>query len=261
MIDIEPYSKQQTYSISVILPLYNEESNIRNVIENSVDFLQTQEIFKEYELIAIDDGSRDNTDITLRRLVYDIPYLKIITHSKNLGYGRAIMSGVKVSQYPLLLFMDADGQFDISEIKKVVFYLRDFDVFIGYRYKRRDSFYRMILGKIYGWLVFLLFGLAIRDINCGFKVFRREILRSEDIQCRDGVFYTEILLKAKNNGYKIKEIPVEHFPRLNGTATGTSLKVISNSIIDLIKLKYSLRKFQKSWEANRKTKISVGMNP
>ena len=227
------------YSISIILPVYNEEYNLRQVIEDIVNFLQNQEIFEKYEIIAIDDGSSDNTAKILRELIYKIPYLKLITHCKNSGYGKALMSGVKISQYPLVFFMDSDGQFIITEINKMLFHLQDFDIITGYRYKRKDKLYRVILGKIYSCLVTILFGLRIKDINCGFKLFRKEIFSNNvDIQCKDGAFYTEIFLRAVNNGYEIKQIPVEHFPRLRGRGTGGNPGIIWNSLIDLFRLKY-----------------------
>jgi len=226
------------YSISVILPAYNEEGNIRKVIEESSDFLLAHDIFRNYEIVVINDGSKDRTADILRELTDKISYLKIITHCKNLGYGKALISGAKIAQYPLIFFMDADGQFDIKEMKSMLYYLEDFDIVAGYRYKRKDVFYRVILGKVYGWLVFLLFGLRLRDVNCGFKLFKKGVLETSNINSKAGAFYTEILIRAKNRGCRIKEIPVEHFPRLNGKQTGGSLKIIFKAAIDLIRLKY-----------------------
>lgn len=226
------------YSISIILPVYNEEGNIEKVIEETASFLQAQKIFKDYEIIAVDDGSRDKTADILRGLTDKVSYLNVVTHCKNLGYGKALISGVKVAQHPLIFFMDADGQFNIKEMKSMLYYLEEFDIVAGYRYKRKDVFYRVILGKLYSWLVFLLFGLRLRDVNCGFKLFKRRVLVTRNINSKAGAFYTEILIRAKDKGYRIKEIPVEHFPRLNGKQTGGSLKVIFKATIDLIGLKY-----------------------
>ena len=232
----------EKYSISVILPVYNEEGRLRQVIEDLANFLQNQVTFERYEIVVVDDGSKDNTSRVLREMDGRIPYLKIVTHGKNLGYGRTLMSGIKISQYPLVFFIDADGQFKIEGINGMCAYLDSYDIITGYRYKRKDVFYRVILGKFYSFLVFLLFGLRLKDINCGFKLFKREILNEESIRCKNGAFYTEVLLKAKNRGCRIKEVSVEHFPRLSGKATGASPKVIFNSIIDLIMLKYFFRR-------------------
>lgn len=223
------------YSISVILPAYNEEGNVQRVVEGSANFLLGQDILKEYEIIVVDDGSTDRTADILRGLVDEISHLKVITHSKNLGYGKALISGVKNSQHPLILFMDADRQFEIREVEEMLNCGLDCDIILGYRYKRKDPFYRVIFGKIYTELASFLFRLKFKDINCGFKLFKRKTME-DSYKFNGGLFYTEVLLKAKKKGLRIKEVPVEHFPRLKGKQTGASLKVILNAMIGIIKL-------------------------
>lgn len=234
MEELNPSNKR--YSLSVILPVYNEEENIEKTVKDSAKFLATQEIFKNYEFVLVNDGSKDSTATILKKLVNEIPCSKVITHRKNLGYGMALTSGLNESIYPLVFFMDSDGQFNISEINKLIYFVDDYDIIIGYRYNRKDSFYRVVLGRIYSGLVFLLLGLKFKDINCGFKLFKREALNLENAHnSSGGVFYTGIFLKAK--GCKIKEVPVEHFPRLKGKQTGASKKVIFNAVMDLIGLR------------------------
>lgn len=223
------------YSLSLILPVYNEGENIRRVFKGLADYLQNQDIFCDYEVIVTDDGSRDFTSEALREISLQVPYLRIIRHPENLGYGRALMSGIGIAQFPLLFFMDADGQFDISELNKFIPYIDDYGIVTGYREKRRDNFYRLILGRIFTGLVFWLFGLKLRDVNCGFKLLKRNVLEEVN-HSRGGAFYTEMMLKARDKGYKIKEIPVRHFSRLKGRQTGASLGVISDAIIDFSKL-------------------------
>lgn len=222
----------EKYSISVILPVYNEEGNIGKVIEDSVNFLLAPDIFKEYEIIVVDDGSRDRTADILRELVDKISHLKVITHGKNLGYGQVLISGFGVARFPLCFFMDADGQFQINQLEKILNYILTYDIIIGCRYKRKDSLYRIILGKIYTLLAFLLFGLKFKDINCGFKLFKREAIE-DSYKFNGGLFYTEVLLEAKKKGFKIKEVPVNHFPRLKGKQSGGSLKVVMKALVEL----------------------------
>jgi len=228
--------------ISVVLPVYNEEGCIGEIVEKTDELLRKKGIFEDFEIVAVDDGSRDNSAAILKELSGKIPSLKVITHKNNLGYGKALTSGIRNSGHPLILFMDADGQFDISEIDKVIPYIHDYDVIAGYRQKREDNLYRVILGKVYGLLIFLLFGLRSRDINCGFKLFKKQCLSSEDLDCVSGGFFAEALLVAKNKGCKIKEVPIKHLPRLRGRSTGSSLKVIVASIVDLFKLNRRLRR-------------------
>jgi len=229
------------YSISVILPAYNEKGNIEKLIEETSDFLSIQDTLDSYEIIVVDDGSRDNTAEIIRGLVSKNIYLKLISHCKNLGYGKALMSGVKNAQYPLILFMDADGQFKIDNLNEMLNYILIYDIIVGYRYKRKDPLYRIGLGKIYTLLSCFFLGLNFKDINCGFKLFKRETI-DHDYKFVRGLFYTEVLLKAKNKDFRIKEIPVRHFPRLRGKQSGASLKVIFTTIIDLGRLAFFLAK-------------------
>jgi len=230
-----------SYMLSVILPAYNEGSSLEGIIKTTNNFLLGQKIFKKYEIIVVNDGSKDNSSCILKKLEAEIECLNVVTHSVNLGYGKAVMSGVNNSKYSLLLFMDADGQFNIDSVSEMVKYISIYDIIAGYRYNRRDSLYRIVLGKINTFLMFFLFGLKSKDINCGFKILKRKVILSS-YKSNGGLFYTEILLKAKNKGFKIMEIPVEHFPRLKGKATGGSWKVIIEAVKDMIGLlryKYS----------------------
>jgi len=223
------------HSLSIVLPVYNEEDNIQKTIENSLDFLDHQDFFTQYEVIIVDDGSKDQTANILKKF-NDNEFLKIITHPKNLGYGGALVSGIKQARFPWLLLMDSDGQFKISSIQDISGYLSEYDIIAGYRRRRADTFYREFLGKTYTFLVCRLFGLALKDVNCGFKLFRKEALCLNGAHYHAGVFYTDIFIKAKQNGLRIKEVPIDHFPRVSGKQTGADFNVISKSVIDLVKL-------------------------
>jgi len=224
------------YNLSVILPVYNEEANIHGVIEQVRHFLICNPMLSNYEIIVVNDGSSDYTSRVLCELSNNIPFLRIITHAQNSGYGRALISGVNTARYSLLLFLDADGQFQIDEAGTMLKHINICDIIVGYRYKRIDKFHRIILGKFITLLVCFLFGLEIKDINCGFKLFRREVLVGNRYKCRGAIFYSEVLLTAKRNGLRIKEIPVRHFPRLKGKEKGATFTVLLQGTIDLLKL-------------------------
>ena len=226
------------FSLSVVLPVFNEEGNIERVVASVVDFLRNDEGFSEFEVIAVDDGSCDNTPAILKKL-QDKFSIKIVTHSENLGYNKALISGAAASIHPLILFMDADGQFKIDSLKKALQYIPDYDIIAGWRYKRQDFLYRIILGRAYVFWASFLFGFGLKDINCGFKIFKREALIYNH-NFNGGLFYTRALLSAGNKGFRIKQIPVEHFPRLKGRGTGANWRVIFSTIRDTAKLKYLL---------------------
>lgn len=223
--------------ISVILPVYNEEDNIEAVINDICSTLPA--ITQNFEIVIVNDASKDGTAAILEKISRQRQCAKVITHNKNCGYGRSIMTGVANSRYPLIFSMDADGQFDVKELAKALRYLGEDDIVIGYRLNRADPFYRLILARGYACLVFLFFGLRFKDVNCGFKLLKKFVFEQDHISTA-GVFYTEVLLKAKKRGFKIKEIPVTHLPRLKGRQSGGSLRVIFQAVIDLFRLKRAL---------------------
>ena len=224
------------YSVSLILPVYNEDKNIGKMIEKSYRFFQVEERISNYEVIVVNDGSRDATADVLSKCRNLYPNLKIVKHKENRGYGAALNSGFKNSSYPNVFFMDADGQFDIQDFGKLICYLGRYDIVTGYRRKRQDSLYRIILGKTHTFLIFLLFGLKLKDVNCGFKLIKREVLDALNFVYSGPLAYSYILVNANNKGLKIKEVPVSHYPCRKGKQTGGSLKVIFSAIKELLEL-------------------------
>lgn len=221
-------------SLSVFLPIYNEALVIESVIEKIKVVLPN--VAKKWELIAVNDGSSDNTLSILK----SIDGIKIINHEKNLGYGATLSSGIYNSQYKFIAFTDSDGQFDFNEISN--FYEKqkstNADLVIGYYKKRQVSKFKVITSKIWEIAVFLLFGLMVRDIDCGFKLIRKEVIdKIPKLESKRGAFVSsELLIKARKNGFKIVEVPVTHFPRKLGKGTGRHIRVIVQSFVDLFKL-------------------------
>jgi len=230
--------------ISVFFPAYNEEANIRQTVEKAVEVLE--KVAKKWEIIVIDDGSKDKTGAIVKRLMKKEPRIHLITHTPNRGYGAALKSGFYNSQYEWIAFTDADGQFDFSEITK--FFERQkqtgADLVIGYYLKRAVPFYRIWGSKLWELAVFLLFGLKVKDIDCGFKLLRKKVIDEiPRLEAERGPFISsELLIKAKKKGFKIVQLGVHHYPRKAGKATGASLKVVLSGLKDLIKLKTKLRK-------------------
>jgi len=229
------------YSLSIILPAYNEEDNIQKTIEDSLEFLEHQNIFTEYEVIVVDDGSTDETADNLKKFKNNGSF-KIVTNPRNFGYGGALVSGIKQARFPWLLLMDSDGQFKISSIQDIAGYFSEYDIIAGYRYRRADSSYREFLGKTYTYLVNLIFGLKLTDVNCGFKLFKKEALHLNGAYYHAGVFFTDMFIKAKQNGHRIKEVPIEHYPRAHGKQTGANFNVIFKAVMDLVKLVFTKEK-------------------
>ena len=225
--------------ISVFFPAYNEEKNLRNTIKKTVAVLKR--IARKWEVLIVDDGSKDGTGQIAQELARKHKNkVKVITHSRNRGYGAALKSGFYNSRYRWIAFTDSDGQFDFSEIVNFIKKQKETsaDLVIGYYLKRQVSSLRILGSGIWQLAVFLLFGLKVKDIDCGFKLIRKKVIQTiPKLEAERGPFISsELLIKSKKSGFKIVEIGVHHYPRKLGKATGTNLNVVFSGLSDLIKL-------------------------
>lgn len=224
--------------ISVFLPTYNEEQNLKVVVLKTQSVLE--KIAEVWELIIINDGSIDGTKLTAQALVRSDRRIRLINHENNLGYGAALKSGFYNARFPWIAFIDSDGQFDFSEINNFIEKQKETgaDLVIGYYKKRQVSKFKVITSKVWELAVFILFGLRVHDIDCGFKLISKKVIdKIPKLESERGAFISsELLIKAKKKGFKIVEIPVTHYPRIKGQGTGRNLNVIIKSFVDLFKL-------------------------
>jgi glycosyltransferase involved in cell wall biosynthesis len=230
--------------LSVFFPAYNEEKCIEDTVLKA-DKVLKEIVLKDYEIIIINDGSKDKTGEISDKLAKKLKKIKVIHHNPNRGYGGALKSGLYAARFPWIAFTDSDGQFDFSEIIKLIDFQKETkaDMVVGYYLKRAVPFYRKLNSFIWQQLVGLFFGLRVKDIDCGFKLFKKEVVEKiPSLESERGAFITtEFLIKTKKAGFKIKEIGVSHFPDIAGGSTGASFKVIISSFIDLFKLWGKLR--------------------
>lgn len=224
-------------SLSVFFPAYNEEENIKNTVSKAKEVLE--KIVDKWEIIIINDGSTDKTGEIADSLKKTDSRIKVITHSLNQGYGAALKDGFYNSRYPWIAFTDPDGQFDFSEITKFLEVQKEkqADLVIGYYLKRQVPFYRKINSFFWELIVFLLFGLRVKAIDCGFKLISKKVLDTvSHLESVRGAFISsELIIKAKNTGFTIAEVGVHHFPAKR-MGTGSNLNVIIKSFIDLLRL-------------------------
>jgi glycosyltransferase involved in cell wall biosynthesis len=225
-------------SISVVLPAYNEEENIGPTLEVVVNILDS--LVGDYEVIAVDDGSRDATAARVEEMAARYPQVRLVRHPVNQGYGAALYTGFTSSTKEWIFFTDSDRQFDVAEISKLIPLTAEADLVVGYRAPRRDPFLRVLFGWGWSGLVTLLFGYTARDIDCAFKLFRREIIERITIHSRGATFSAEFLVRSKRAGYTIREVPVTHLPRRAGSQTGARLDVITRAFRELIRVRWQL---------------------
>jgi len=229
--------------LSVFLPSYNESENIKEVILAVKKVLE--EVAGEWELLIIDDGSKDGTGEIAKSLSLAEPRIKVITHKTNLGYGATLSTGFNSSNYPWIAFIDSDGQFDFAEITEFIKKQKETgaDLVIGYYKKRSASVFKILTSKIWEFTVYALFGLKVRDIDCGFKLISKKVVDTiSPLESQRGAFISsELLIKAKKADFRIVQVPVTHYSRTKGAGTGRNLDVIIKSFTDLFRLWKKLR--------------------
>ena len=227
--------------LSLFFPAYNEEGNLKNTVEKAIPILKN--IASEYELLIVDDGSKDKTGEIADKLAEEYSFIQVIHHHPNRGYGEALKSGFYNSKYQWIVFIDSDGQFDFSEVTKLIEKSGEADIVAGYRINRQDSWMRKLFG--FGWtlLARLLLGIKVRDVDCAFKLTKKKVIDTiPKLQStRGGMISPELLGKARKAGFKIVEVGVHHYPRKEGKQTGANLKVIFKSFVDLGKLWWQIK--------------------
>lgn len=237
-------------NLSIVLPAYNEEANVEKAVEHVAAV--AQEIGLDHEIILVNDGSTDRTGEIGHQLTEKIPHFRLVEHFPNRGYGGALKAGFAAATGDWIAFTPADNQFDFQEITALLAARDDADIVSGYRADRQDPFIRKL--NAWGWnmLVRLLFGYLCRDIDCGFKLFRRDILDHVHIISDGAMIDTEFLAGAKARGYRIAEVPVTHLPRTAGEATGANIRVILRAFRDLVRFRFRLWRELRQEHSSRK---------
>jgi dolichol-phosphate mannosyltransferase len=203
--------------LSVVLPAYNEEASLPQAIEQCRRLV---EVFSgTIEVIVVDDGSEDATSTVVEKARHELPWLGLVRHDSNLGYGRAIRTGLAKATGTFVFYTDADNQFDITELAEHWPLLENLDMLAGYRVYRYDPFPRLFASWVYNRLVRVLFRVRVRDVDCSFKVMRRSRLDSIVLLSTDFFIDTELVARARKWNWRIAEVGVRHFPRRAGKTT------------------------------------------
>lgn len=226
--------------IGVVLPAYNEEAVIADTVRACAETLAV--IAPDYEIIVVDDGSRDRTGAIADELAAENPRVRVVHNQGNRGYGGALIAGFDAVTKDLTFFMDSDGQFDIRDLARLLALReRGYRAVLGYREHRKDGAIRRL--NAWGWnvLVSAMFGLRVRDVDCAFKVYDTDLVRMLGVHSEGAMVNTEMLVKLKLLGVRYVETPVRHLPRLHGSATGANPRVILRAFRELLRLRTRLR--------------------
>jgi glycosyltransferase involved in cell wall biosynthesis len=221
-------------SLTLFYPCYNEEANVERVTRAAVEV--ARRITDDYEVLIVNDGSRDRTGEIADRLATEIPGVRAVHNNPNLGYGGALARGFREARKNWIFYTDGDGQFDFNEIPKVLPLLETHDIISCYRLDRKDPVMRKVNAFAWSTLVNLLFHIGLKDIDCAFKIYPRTFIERIELWSRGALIDTEMLAKARRLGYTVAQAGVHHYPRIAGAQTGANLKVILRAFKELFKL-------------------------
>lgn len=231
------------YSLSVVMPAHNEETVIATTAQSVIDALEGWGL--DFEVIVVNDGSKDGTAAILGEMATREPRLRLINHEVNQGYGAALVSGFEAIGKELVFFMDSDGQFEISDLEQFFPLIEQYDAVLGYRIDRQDTWVRKL--NAWGWklLVRLFFGLRVRDVDCAFKLYPATFFHRHHLETRGAMINTEILYKFARAGYRYTQLGVRHLPRRGGRATGAKPAVIVRAFKEMFYYAWKWRREEK----------------
>jgi glycosyltransferase involved in cell wall biosynthesis len=208
---------QAGWSLSLVIPAYNEEGGIREAIREADEALAS--LAHAYEILVVDDGSTDGTAEAAADAARARPHVRLLGHAQNRGYGAALRTGFEAARFDRIAFTDADRQFHLADLAALVPLTDRCPLAVGYRVNRQDPWRRRFYSWGYNVLVRWLLGTRVRDCDCALKVFRKEALAELLPESRGFFVNTEMLTRARQLGYEVAEVPVRHRPRLSGRST------------------------------------------
>ena len=232
--------------LSLVIPAHNEAPNMTKVIGNSITILDR--LAPDWEIVLVDDGSTDDTVAVARTAMGQAAArLRVITHDGKRGYGITVGDGLRAARMGYVAFMDGDGQFDPADLQTLADLMPNADLAAGWRRRRADPGYRLVIAGVFNVLVRTLYGVRVRDIDCGLKLMRREVLdAASPLLARSALLNTELYFKCQRSGLRVRQVAVNHYPRIAGVRSGARLIPILRAIRDLVWLRLRLAR---QWRA------------
>ena len=230
---------QYPLRVSAFFPAHNEAENIEALTEATVKVLDDH--VDEFEVLIINDGSTDGTRELADQLAERFPQVRALHHAVNRGYGGAVKTGIASCTLDWIFFTDGDGQFDVGELPKLLAHAAENDAVVGYRINRQDPQHRKLFAFCWGQLIRLLFGFKVRDLDCAFKLFRRQYFEGIELKAEGAVISVEIFSILTRNQARIDQVGVNHLPRRAGQQSGGSPKVILRAFKELLLLYHRLK--------------------
>jgi glycosyltransferase involved in cell wall biosynthesis len=244
--------------LSVFFPAYNDSGTIASMVIRAVQ--AASELTPDYEVIVVDDGSSDATAEIADELARTYPRVRVIHHSKNRGYGGALQTGIRSATKELIFYTDGDAQYDPGELALLWTELTsETDIVNGYKISRSDPMHRIIIGRLYHHIVSIMFGLKMRDVDCDFRLMRRSMFDTIELQKTSGVICLEMMKKVQDAGFRMVEVPVHHFHRAFGKSQFFNFPRIFKTGVDVLRLWFLL--VIRRQHRRRSTATSVAPRP
>jgi glycosyltransferase involved in cell wall biosynthesis len=226
-------------SLTAFFPAYNDQHTIEGIVRTVAD--EIRKVTDDFEVLVVNDGSKDQTGSVLNRLAAELPFLRVIHHESNRGYGAALITGFTNAKKDLIFYTDGDGQYDVRELQNLLAHLKpNVDLVNGYKVKRADAWYRIWIGAIYRQAMRWAFRLSIRDVDCDFRLFRRYVFDTIHLESRSGVICVEMAKKFERAGFRMVEVPVSHYPRRHGRSEFFRVRHLIYTFKGLLKIWWML---------------------
>lgn len=229
-------------ALSLVLPAHDEEANIGPVVARALEVLPY--FADRFEVVVVDDGSRDGTARIVDDLAAADARVRVVRHPRNRGYGAALTSGFAASTGDWVMFMDSDRQFDLADLRLLAPFVDEYEIVAGFRLERSDPLHRRVFAEVFNVAVRLLFGVHLRDIDCAFKIFRGDLIRSLDLSAPGALINAEIQAKARRHGARLMQVGVHHYPRVAGVASGGNPRVILRAMRETVVLWWAMHAYQ-----------------
>jgi len=222
--------------LSVFFPAYNDAPSLPSLIRKTFAVLERH--VADYEVIVVNDGSRDNTGEVLEELRREFaPHMRVVTHARNRGYGGALRTGFASATREFVFYTDGDGQYDVEELPHLLAAVSSGTGLVnGYKLERHDPAHRVWIGTIYNLCARLLFRIRIRDIDCDYRLIRRTLLDEIHLTSTSGTICVELVRKLELSGCEVKEIGVHHYPRLYGRSQFFRVRSLAVTFYQLLRL-------------------------
>ncbi len=224
--------------LSVFFPAYNDSGTIASMVIRTVQ--TASKLTPDFEVIVVDDGSADGTADIADELARTYPQVRAVHHPINRDYGAALQTGFRSATKELIFYTDGDAQYDPTELALLWDQIANADLVNGYKISRADPLHRIIIGRVYHYIVSLMFGLKLRDVDCDFRLMRRTIFERINLEKTSGIICVEMMKKIQDAGFRIVEVPVHHFHRTHGTSQFFNFRRLVRVARDLLLLWYAL---------------------